>query len=118
MIIGAVIVEISLDKPGGDAISKQVVYISTSTDRVFLNREACEHLELVPSLFPYTTVNAVGEERECECDCPIRAPPPPMPTKLPHPAHEREKLERWLLDYYAASTFNVCEHQALPLTKG
>ena len=46
--------------------------------------------------------------------------PPPIPEKLPYPATEenREKLEKWLLEYYKGSTFNVCEHQPLPLMSG
>ncbi len=27
-------------------------------------------------------------------------------------------LREWLLDYYGATTVNVCEHQPLPLMKG
>ena len=36
---------------------------------------------------------------------------PHLPTI---PSH-REKLQQYLLDYYGSSTFNTCEHQALPL---
>ena len=41
-------------------------------------------------------------------------------TSLPFPAREanREKLQQYLLDYYASSTFNTCEHQILPLMDG
>ena len=119
VIIGAVIVEIRLNRPNSETFSKQVVYITTSADRVFLNREACEQLGLIPDQFPFATVNAVGEEENYRtCDCPVRSQPPPMPDKLPFPATEREKLEKWLLDRYASSTFNVCEHQPLPLMSG
>ena len=30
----------------------------------------------------------------------------------------RGKLEEWIRDYYKGSTFNVCEHQPLPLMEG
>ena len=54
------------------------------------------------------------------CSCPQRAPPPEMPTSLPFPGNEenRHRLERYLLDHYAASAFNVCEHQPLPMMSG
>ena len=43
-----------------------------------------------------------------------------MPTSLPFPGTEenRHRLERYLLDHYAASSFNVCEHQPLPMMSG
>ena len=54
------------------------------------------------------------------CNCPPRQKPPPRPTKLPYPATEtnRAPLQQWLLNYYASSTFNVCEHQPLPFMHG
>ncbi|KAK3881922.1 hypothetical protein Pcinc_009186 [Petrolisthes cinctipes] len=53
----------------------------------------------------------------CTCSCTLRQPPPPPPTALPFPAVEaiREKLEKWLLEIYKSSTFNVCKHQQLPM---
>ena len=56
-IIGAVIVEIKLNKPISDLLTKQVVYITTSVDRVFLNLEACIHLGLVLPAFPHQELN-------------------------------------------------------------
>ena len=72
---------------------------------------------------------ATGEEpprvtdpaaRTRECDCPCRQKPPPKPTSLPYPAtaENRDNIEKWLLDYYKSSTFNVCEHQPLPMMSG
>ena len=54
------------------------------------------------------------------CSCPNRAQPPPRPTSLPFPATEanRGRLEQYLRDLYGASTFNVCEHQPLPMMSG
>ena len=44
---------------------------------------------------------------------------PPLPTELPPGLEATEEnrlaLKQWILDYYAATTFNVCEHQPLPL---
>ena len=46
--------------------------------------------------------------------------PPPLPTSVPLPPidNNRGKLEEWIRDYYKGSTFNVCEHQPLPLMEG
>ena len=40
--------------------------------------------------------------------------------KLPFPPTDEnvDKLSKWILDYYKNSTFNVCEHQALPMMSG
>ena len=39
---------------------------------------------------------------------------------MPYPPTEDnlDKLQNWLLDYYKSSTFNVCEHQPLPMMSG
>ena len=64
------------------------------------------------------TLKKIPEEN-C-CDCPPRQNPPPIPTALPFPYTEenREKLEQWLLDYYKGSTFNIYQHQKLPMMSG
>ena len=50
----------------------------------------------------------------------MREPPPPVPTQIPFPPtpENREKLQEWLLDHFASSAFNVCEHQQLPQMTG
>ena len=58
------------------------------------------------------------------CLCPPRPEsPPPLPTVIPPSiditeAGSVDKLRDWLLQYYAGTTFNTCEHQALPLMTG
>ena len=51
-IIGAVIVEIRLNSPGLDRLTKQIVYISPMAARPYLNLGACKQLGLVPEFFP------------------------------------------------------------------
>ena len=89
-IIGALIVEICINSGHSDEVTKQVVYITSSTDKVFLNREACEHLKLIPESFPTQNVSNI---EEVTCDCPIRSMPPPMPEKMPFPSHEKGQTE-------------------------
>ena len=54
------------------------------------------------------------------CSCPIRQLPPSSPPALPcSPTREDlPVIKQYILDRYAASTFNVCEHQPLPLMQG
>ena len=46
--------------------------------------------------------------------------PPPLPTYVPLPPidNNRGKFEEWIRVYYKGSTFNVCEHQPIPLMEG
>ncbi|GFS07401.1 hypothetical protein ElyMa_004730100 [Elysia marginata] len=88
--------------------------------------EACRALGIIPPTFPSvgsTATDSWGLEDENnadKCNCPIREKSPPLPTSLPLPPTEenRDKLEKWLLDYYRSSTFNVCTHQPLPSMTG
>ncbi|VDI05202.1 Hypothetical predicted protein [Mytilus galloprovincialis] len=63
---------------------------------------------------------SMENSEDVTCSCPRRRPsPPPVPTSLPPGLKATEEhvesLKEWLLDYYGATTFNVCEHQPLPL---
>ena len=123
-IIGALAVRIT----HSGKMSRQIVYITGSTDKFFLSLETCKDLGLIPDSFPsaapvMTESSTSGTDTSLEeerCNCPPRQAPPSLPNSLPFPATEenRGKLEQWLLDYYRSSTFNVCEHQTLPMMSG
>ena len=128
-ILGAAILRLSgKDKDGKEHSTRQMVYVTDCTDKLFLSREACTDLGIIPGTFPTiggaretTSINAASNtdytSTNRECSCPPRSKPPPIPTSLPFPATEdnREKLQQYLLDYYKSSTFNTCEHQPLSL---
>ena len=127
-IIGALALRISGTSPSNTTLeTHQLVYFTTSTDRMFLSKQACIALGMIPPSFPTigetdtanTTEDATSSGLHT-CGCPRRQPPPPPPTSLPFPATEenREHLEKWLLDYYSSSSFNTCEHQPLPKMSG
>ena len=137
-IAGALALRISGTSPSGDTLeTRQMVYFTDSSDRLFLSKQACVSLGMISSQFP-TIGEAVKSScpnnaasvtqpllspASCltpSCDCPRRQMPPAPPTSLPFPATEenREKLEKWLLEHYKSSTFNVCEHQPLPMMAG
>ena len=42
------------------------------------------------------------------------APPPPQQPPVALTEANREQLQKYLLEYYASSTFNNCTHQVLP----
>lgn len=130
-IVGALILRITGPTQSKQSkTTRQIVYFSHSTDKFFLSMEACRALGIIPRTFPSIESAMIDSsvlgsdtannfDEDC-CNCPPRQTPPPLPTSLPFPATEknREKLERWLLDYYKSSTFNVCEHQKLPMMSG
>ena len=128
-ILGALPVRISGESSDGSTIiTRQIIYFSPATNRLFLSKHACISLGLISSKFP-----TIGETLEIssstkqpesgitkQCQCPKRTMPPPPPKILPYPATEenRGKLEEYLLEYYRGSTFNVCDHQTLPTMTG
>nr|KAG5706167.1 hypothetical protein BaRGS_025789 [Batillaria attramentaria] len=135
-IIGALALRISGTSPSKNRLAThQMVYFTTATDRMFLSKQACVALGMLPPSFPTigetSNLHSTNDEPATgapaplppatqACECPRRQLPPPPPTSLPFPATEenRERLEQWLLDYYKSSSFNVCEHQPLPKMSG
>ncbi|MCG8044423.1 MAG: reverse transcriptase family protein, partial [Candidatus Thiodiazotropha endolucinida] len=123
-ILGAILLGISsTDNTGHTVETRQMTYVTDSTDKLFLSREACVALGIISESFPqvhaintYNTAN-VHDHIAAPCGCPVRRPPPPLPSDLPFPASDtnRGKLQEYLLDYYKSSTFNTCDHQQLPL---
>ena len=111
-IIGALALRISGTSPSKTTLkTHQMVYFTSSTDRMFLSKQACIALGMIPPSFPTigrtdtsnTTKDTVPSNSQTQnCGCPRGQCPPPPPTSLPIPATEenRERLEKWLLDYY------------------
>ena len=117
----------------GSYHTKQLVYFTNQCQKFYLNKHACVELGIISRDFPKinkaSTVSSSDNTPPVTksdlpslsppCECPRRQLPPPLP-KLPCPAIEqnRERLERFLLKYYAESTFNTCTHQPLPMMEG
>ena len=101
---------------GKSCQTRQIVYVTDSTDKIYLSREGCVALGLISKDFP-----TIGEVKSIstskECDCPERQPPPQRPTTIRFSPTEEKKdrLKQWLVDRYSSSTFNTCEHQPLPM---
>ncbi|KAK3752546.1 hypothetical protein QZH41_003484, partial [Actinostola sp. cb2023] len=137
-ILGAIILRFSgKSKSNQIRETRQIVYVTDDADKLFLSRETCTALGLIPGNFPTmgetpqpsnssdaagqthqpTQLNIPESAQHPPCDCPRRVTPPPKPTQPPFPTivANRQRLQQWLLDYYKSSTFNTCEHQLLPL---
>jgi len=131
-ILGAVVMRFSGTSSTAEKVeSRQIVYVTDTTDRVFLSRAACVDLGMISRDFP--TIGEVSHTSSADmdtictdkglstkCNCPRRTVPPAKPTTLPMPAtpENREALQRHLLQLYASSTFNTCVHQPLPMMSG
>lgn len=130
-VMGAVVISVSTQGTTTSAKSTRLLcYVSDVMDKAFLCREALVSLGIIHPTFPNcstesTTAVAASTDDlvEEQCSCPRRQrDPPPIPTTLPQGLTASEEhvnsLKDWLLDYYGATTFNVCEHQPLPLMVG
>lgn len=132
-IVGAALISFSGIGPNGNTFrTKQIVYATDATDRVYLSEEACKQLGLIPLDFPMigeaslntnklSALDSCIKEDTADCGCPRRQLPPKSPNKLPFEVktpNDVTRLKDWLLQRYKSSTFNVCTHQNLPYMKG
>ena len=97
-IASTFVLRISGTSPSREAIeTRQIVYFTDSSDRLFLSKQACVALGVISHRFP-----TIGEAHKpsstrvdfCNthtCECPRRQTPPPSPTSLPFPATEENR---------------------------
>ena len=120
-IIGGAVIRFSATNSDGQSVeTRQIVYITDSSDKIFLSKGACIDLGIVSPQFPVIKEYSSYSMSDSPCSCPRRNVPPPLPKTLPYRATEENvpKLKKYLLNYYKASTFNTCEHQPLPMMVG
>ena len=110
--------------------SKQIVYIGSDTKRLILSKKAVRDLGAAPPNFPMAdtfttrtdskTKHSVQGSAKSKCGCLARGEVPPMPKVMPLPATDENvaSLKEWILQRYASSAFNVCEHQPIPEMAG
>ena len=117
-ILGAVVIRFAGNSGTRRLETRQIAYVTDTSDRIFLSRAACVDLGMISDKFP--TIGEVNVATSELCDCPRRAEPPAKPTTLPMPATEanRAATEKHLLKIYAQSIFNTCTHQPLPRMTG
>ena len=135
-ILGGVFLQVWGRKTSGEKIvTRQMCYIQKGANKVYLSENCCVNLGLISTNFPLIgeclhadSINtAESSTSRCDrshsddnCSCPKREKPPPKPTALPYAptAENKQKLKKWILDRYRASTFNTCENQELPRMSG
>ena len=113
-ILGAMVVRFS----GTDSWTlthetRQIAYITNTSDRIFLSRAACIDLGMINETFPTIGEVIASDDVTTPCPCPPHTTPLPFPEGLSMPA-----TESWLKRRYRASTFNTCTHQTLPMMSG
>ena len=103
----------SLGKPGG-------VRSNNASDSPSFQSVAGAPAQQQPRSTRCSNSGVIMPGKEAGCSCPRRQMPPSAPALMPcSPTEENlPQLKQYLLDRYAASTFNVCEHQPLPLLQG
>ena len=110
--------------------SHAAIYVCKNISGFFISPKVQKEIGILPSTYPdvqqavpiTSSVQAShwSTHNIAECGCPKHTPPPEKPDTIPFPPtnENREKLEKWILNAYSSSAFNVCEHQILPKMKG
>lgn len=135
-LLGAILLKLSgSDENGHSTSTNQMTYITDCSETFFLSRGACVDLGIISDSFPTIGEAFTGSMSSsaiesaitatkttsniAPCGCPKRTlPPSPPQPPLPLTDSNRLQLEKFLLDFYASSTFNTCPHQPLPQMTG
>ena len=88
-ILGAVVIRFAGNSGTRRLESRQIAYLTDTSDRIFLSRAAWVDLGMISDKFP--TLGEVNLATSELCDCPRRAKPPAKPTTLPMPATEANR---------------------------
>ena len=120
-IVGALFVQLSgKDADGKVHVAREMVYISPSTSKFYLSRDALIKLCIIDENFPCiggaAEVSAISSDSDESCGCIPRTLAPGRPKQLPFRCipENNSKMREWLLNRYKGSTFNKCTHQLLP----
>ena len=126
--LGAILMR--LTNPRTNSSTGEMVY---DVSKFCINRETPEELEMYVHTFPALNASMTTDPQDVvtasttessntpqPCNCPRRTLPPKQPTPPPFPICEanRARLEEHLLQVYASSAFNTCEHHPLPIMSG
>ena len=134
-ILGAMFVEVGHPtKPSLTSI--RMFYVASNVSRTYLSLGTLKALGVVEESFP--RIPTITEVSTCSysqnkvptctnsgvvvpgdkpCSCPARTLPPADKMTLPcSPTEENLPiLKQYLMDRFSSSSFNICEHQALPM---
>ena len=125
-ILGAVPVNISIkNRPG--RVSKQLLHIVSELKNLFVSKSCLMDLEVIGPDFPMPSTQQESldiitdpeEHPRAPCGCLTRSKTPDPPDLPFEPTEENiPKLKQFIIEYYAASTMNMCAHQQLPEMTG
>ena len=96
-----------------------MVYVSPSTNRFYLPKEALIQLGISLDFLQIdaaTETSSIDATLFASCGCPASTTPPPHSNILLFTCslENNELMEQWLLERFASLTFNQCTHQPLP----
>ena len=142
-IDGAILLRLSGNSADGSNYeAAAMVYISPDAKSFFLSKDVMVQLGIISRSFPQIgatdndnqepdSVNAselsehnhhIDSENDdfAPCGCMRRQLPPGKPEHLPFECtlDNAEKMKKYILDRWGASTFNQCPHQMLPVMEG
>ena len=123
-VIGAVVMKFQIRTDAQPLTTKQLCYVCTKVDKIYLSCAGLKQLGIVSQDFPHpdrSHIAAVsGNDSKCECKCPARpkSPPPPITSCPSHLVGDVEQMKRYLIQHYSSTVFNICECQPLPLLPG
>ena len=118
-ISGAVFIKLTgIDSSGKKHTAPIMAYVSPSTEKFYLSREALIQLKIIPKNFPKVGAaleSSAIEAHTAACGCLNRSLPPDRPKELPFPAcpENCDRMKKWLSERYSSSTWNKCTHQVL-----
>ena len=138
-ILGAVFVTISgQDAAGKTWETNQLCYVAKGVGKLLLSKEALVKLGIINKSFPAVGSSEIGNPVVSEvvdtqndemfdlepctpaedgsCNCPRREPVPEPPKFVP--GLSAPDLRKIIIKHYAASAFNKCTRQALPMMRG
>ena len=112
-ILGAVVIRFAGNSGTRRLETRQIAYVTDTSDRTFLSRAACVDLGMISDKFP--TIGEVNVATSELCDCPRRAEPPAKPTTLPMPATEanRAALEKHFIKHIRSEYFQYVHTPAV-----
>ena len=123
-VIGAVVMQFHMVTETGKMVrTKQLCYVCTKVDKIYMSRQGLQQLGIIGQNFPLPDnpkVSSISEQdSDCDCQCPTRPSSPPSPAVYPsHLAGDVAKLKEYLMQHYESTVFNTCECQSLPLLPG
>ena len=94
-------------------ICETTIYFVNGVKSLYLSLDVCKRIGLVHEEFPNIDTSKLIGINSSSCQV------PPRPSELPYPPTEEniEKLEKWLLDAFSETAFNV-DAEPLPVMAG